>query len=75
MIGGPEEMMPMPMVAKLFNVSTDTIKRWMDELGFPRGFMIGSKRFFRAFEVKAWQEQQQKNQAPEPDEVAKKPKK
>ena len=61
-----DEQLPLPKVARMFNVSTDTIRKWIKEEGFPNGFWIGGKRFFRAVDVRVWQEKQQQNQSPPP---------
>lgn len=66
MADSAEEFLPLTEVARRFNVSTETIKNWIVELGFPKGFYIGTKKFFTAFEVRLWQEQQKRNTEPPP---------
>lgn len=66
MTGGPEEVLPAAEVARLFHVGVRTIARWESEHGFPRPFHIGTRPFYRAWEVRAWQEKQMRAPAPEP---------
>jgi predicted DNA-binding transcriptional regulator AlpA len=64
MLGGPEEMVPAIDIARLFHVSRKTLDRWTVEREFPTPFYIGRSAFYRAFEVRLWQEQQMKNREP-----------
>lgn len=60
MLGGPEEWLPQHLVADLFHVNAKTLKRWQTALGFPRSFKVGGMTFYRAVEIKLWQEQREK---------------
>ncbi len=67
----PEEVLPLPAVAKRFNVSSRTIKNWIKDQGFPKPHYIGKTPFFRGFEVAVWQEKQRQNIEPPPKETKK----
>lgn len=68
MIGGPEEIMPQRKVAEICNATVRTIKRWQEESGFPKPFYIGRMAYYRAIEVRLWQEKQfAKNKPPKPE--------
>lgn len=66
MIGGPEEMMPQRVILDLFHISRETLKRWRKERNFPAPRYIGETPFYRAIEVRLWQEEQLKNTEPPP---------
>lgn len=69
MIGGPEEWMPQKVVADLFHISVRTLKSWQEDLGFPKPFYVGRTIFYRAVEVKLWQERhREERKEPTPKE-------
>lgn len=58
---GIEESMPIREVAEQFHVSNNTIRNWMAKLGFPKPYYIGGKPYWKALEIKLWQQKQEKN--------------
>jgi hypothetical protein len=52
-----EELLPDPMVAKRYNVSTRTIPRWdrTEGLGFPAPIEIRDRKYRRLSELEAWE--------------------
>lgn len=51
-------MMPQSLVAQLFHVHRKTLQRWQAERGFPKPFYVGKLAFYRAIELRLWQEKQ-----------------
>ena len=54
---GGDELLPDPLVAKRYHVSTRTIPRWdADEtLGFPKVIKIRDRNYRRLSELEAWE--------------------
>ncbi len=73
MIGGPDEWMPQPLVKALFHVSLKTLRRWQEEKGFPKPFYLGPTAFYRAMEIRLWQEKQVVNTQEPPQRKKRKP--
>ncbi len=48
--------MKLATVAKLFDVTPKTIRRWVDEGRFPEPVPFGNVKLFRSSEVKAFQD-------------------
>jgi excisionase family DNA binding protein len=51
---------PVPKVAERFGVHVRTIERWIEDtdLQFPRPVYIRRRRYIKADELRAWEEQQ-----------------
>ena len=75
MIGGPEEWIPQKTVLEMFHVDPKTLKKWRDERGFPRPFFIGRIGFYRATELRLWQDREREKAPDKPPPMPKKAKK
>jgi predicted DNA-binding transcriptional regulator AlpA len=53
---GPEGYLKLSTVAKLFDVTPKTIRRWIEERGFPEPVSFGNVKLFRSVEVRQYQE-------------------
>jgi hypothetical protein len=53
-----EEWLPQHVVAGLFHVHARTLKTWQEERGFPKPTYVGKTPFYRAIDVRLWQERQ-----------------
>lgn len=61
-----EEWIPQRMLASFFHVDKGTVRKWQQELAFPKPFYVGSIAFYKARDLLAWQLITEKNAPREP---------